>query len=194
MPKKIHRNLYHLLVGLLFPLGYHFAHTRIWPSIFIGVLLSLMIVFEVQRFRKPGFNRWVFEHVSALVKKSEEKKPTGTTFFLLSVLLTISLFPKYIAVSALTFLALGDVAAAMVGEKWGRVRIFSKSLEGFLAFFVVALLSGLFLMRLYPDLTLHLVTIGALAAAIIEILPLPVDDNFSIPLLTSIVMLVAVKF
>ncbi len=188
MPKKIHRNLYHLLVGILFPLGYHFSRSKIGPLIFIGFLLLLMIIFEVERFRKPGFNRWVFEHVKALVKESERRKPTGTTFFLTSVFFTILLFPKFVAVASLTFLALGDVSAAVVGEKWGRMKIFNKSLEGFLAFFLTAWVSGWGLSFLYPDLTPFIIFWGSLTAALVELLPLPVDDNFSIPLLTSLVM------
>lgn len=188
MPKKIHRNLYHLLVGILFPLGYHFARSRIGPLIFIGFLLLLMVVFEVERLRKPGFNRWVFEHVRALVKESEKRKPTGTTFFLLSVFLTILLFPKFVAVASLTFLALGDVAAAVVGERWGRTKILQKSMEGFAAFLVTAWVSGWGLSFLYPQLTPSIVFWGSLTASLVELLPLPVDDNFSIPLVTSLVM------
>ncbi|HEX68068.1 MAG TPA: hypothetical protein ENG13_03270 [bacterium] len=193
MPKKVHRNLYHLLVGILFPLGYHFAHTKLWPSIFVGFLLLLMLVFETTRFLKPGFNKWVFEHVKALVKESEKTQPTGTTFFLTSVLATIIFFPKYIAVASLTFLALGDVAAACVGEKWGKIKMFHKSLEGTLTFFGVSVIAGWLLHFLYPQLTLPLILWGSLTAAVVEVLPLPVDDNFSIPLITSFVMWLLAK-
>ncbi len=188
MAKRWHRNLYHLILGTLFPLGYHFAASKLWPVIFTGFLLILVLIFEIERFTRPGFNNWVFEHIKGLVKASEKRKPIGTTFFLISVLITILVFPKFIGVASLTFLALGDVSAAVVGEKWGRVKIFHKSLEGFLSFFIVSLLSGWLLSCYYSQLTFILVLFGALTAAIVEILPLPVDDNFTIPLVTSLIM------
>ncbi|NOZ63661.1 MAG: hypothetical protein GXO71_01720 [Caldiserica bacterium] len=188
MAKRWHRNLYHLGVGILFPLGYYFASSKLWPAVFTGFLLLLVLIFEIERFTHPGFNNWVFRNIRGLVKEEERKKPIGTTFFLVSVLITILVFPKFIGVAALTFLALGDVSAAIVGEKWGRIKIFNKTLEGFLGFFIVALLSGWFLSHYFSQLTPLLIFSGALTSAIVEILPIPLDDNFTIPLITSLVM------
>ncbi len=177
-----------MILGLLFPVGYHFASSKLLPGIITGFLLILILIFEIERFKHSGFNEWVFRNVRGLVKQSERKKPTGTTFFLVSVLATILIFPKYIAVSSLTFLAIGDVSAAVVGERWGRIKIFHKSFEGFITFFAVALLGGWILLHYYSQLNFRLILFGSLTAAVVEILPLRLDDNFSIPLITSLVM------
>ena len=139
--KKWQRNLYHVGFGILFPIGYYFGH-RPGATLFISFLLILSVIFDVQRFRKPGFNQWVFEHLSSLVKSKERFQPTGTTYFLMGVLLSIILFPHHITVASLTFLVLGDVTAATVGERYGRVKILGKTLEGSLTFFATALASG----------------------------------------------------
>lgn len=188
--RRIYRNLYHLFFGLLFPVGYYFGSK--WVTvIFTSVLLLLMVVFEVNRFKKPGFNKWIFEHFSGFVKSKESKQLTGTTYFLSGALLTVIFFPKFIAVTSLTFMALGDVGAAIIGRKIGKIKVGDKSLEGTLTFFAIAFLSGLFLLHLekiHPQLSLIMVTVGALTSAIIELLPLPLDDNFSVPLITGLVI------
>ena len=189
--KKWQRNFYHLGLGLLFPLGYYFGH-KPGATIFISTLFILMLVFEIERFSYPGFNRWIFEHFGSLVKSKERFQPIGTTYFLLGALLTVILFPHYIAVASLTFLAVGDVAAAVVGERYGRIKIRNKSLEGTITFFITALVAGFALMQLprmqMEGLNLQLVIWGALTATLVEFLSFKIDDNLTVPILTSLVM------
>ncbi len=189
--KKWQRNFYHLGLGLLFPFCYYFGHKE-GATIFISILFILILVFEVARFRRPGFNGWVLEHLSSLVKSKERFQPIGTTYFLLGALLTVILFPHHIAIASLTFLAVGDVAAAVVGERYGRIKILNKSLEGTITFFITALLAGIVLIQLprmqMEGLNLQLVMWGALTATLVEFLSFKIDDNLTVPVLTSLVM------
>jgi dolichol kinase len=189
--KKWQRNLYHLGVGILFPLGYYFGH-KPGAVIFTSFLFILMLIFEFKRFQRPGFNRWVFKHLSSFVKSKEKIRPIGTTYFLLGVLLTIGLFPHYIAVASLTFVALADVAAAVVGERYGKIRFLNKSLEGTATFFITALLAGIVLMQLprmqMEGLNFQLVIWGALTATLVELFSFRIDDNLSVPVITALVM------
>jgi dolichol kinase len=41
---------------------------------------------------------------------------------------------------------------------------------------------------LVPEIPLEVLLAGALAASVVEILPLPVDDNFRIPLVAGVVI------
>lgn len=190
--KKWQRNLYHFGMGLLFPVCYYFGH-KPGATIFISFLFILILVFEIQRFRKPGFNRWVFEHLSSLVKSKERFQPIGTTYFLLGTLLTVVLFLHHIAVAALTFIAIGDVPAAIVGERYGRIKILGRSLEGSIAFFISSFLSGLILLTLprmqIEGLNFQLVLWGTLTATVVELLSFKIDDNLTVPPLTSLVMM-----
>jgi dolichol kinase len=189
--KKWQRNLYHLGVGILFPLGYYFGH-KPGATIFISFLFMLILIFEFERFKHPGFNRWVFEHLGSLVKSKEKFRPIGTTYFLFGVLITVVLFPHYIAVASLTFLAIGDVAAAVVGERYGRIKLLNKSLEGTITFFITAFLAGLVLMQLprmqIEGLNFQLVIWGALTATLVEFFSFEIDDNLTVPIITSLVM------
>jgi dolichol kinase len=108
----------------------------------------------------------------------------GSTYFLFSSILAILFFPKPIAIASLLFLILSDTAAAIVGKWIGRVRIFGKTLEGSLAF----LLSSLFIIWVYPDLNRFWGSLAALGATLIELLPIRVDDNLTIPLVAGAIM------
>lgn len=116
----------------------------------------------------------------------EEEKPTlmGSTYFLFSTILTILLFPKSIAIVSLLILILSDTAAALVGKGIGKISFFGKTLEGSMAF----LLSSLLIVWIYPNVNRFSGSLAALGATLVEILPMKVDDNLSIPLVTGAII------
>ena len=78
---------------------------------------------------------------------------------------------------------LGDMSAALVGKMWGRTKLLGKkSLEGSAACFVVCVLIAL--VKLNPVIAI----IGALVATIVELIPFPIDDNLTVPLVSGAVM------
>ncbi len=191
--KKWQRNVYHLGTGLLFPLGYYFGH-KPGAIITISIFFIILLTLEIARFKHPGFNKWAFKHLNPLFKPKEKSHLVGTTYFLLGALITVIFAPKHIAILSLTFLAISDVAAAFVGERYGRIKLFDKTLEGSIAFFITSLICGILLMQLPKIQTagfnLQLVILGALTATLVEFLPLKIDDNFTVPIITSLVMMI----
>lgn len=91
------------------------------------------------------------------------------------------LFDKYVAITALLFLAVGDLAAAVVGERVGRRKIFGKTLEGSLACLMTCLAIGMLLAKLGLISPLVII-VGAMAATLVEVLPLHINDNLTMPL------------
>ncbi len=86
-------------------------------------------------------------------------------------------------IAALTFLVLGDAAAAIIGKRFGRPAYWGKSPHGSLACFVVCLTVG------WPLLgDVRIVVVGALAATIAEALPVPMDDNMRVPIFSGLAM------
>jgi glycerol-3-phosphate acyltransferase PlsY len=71
-----------------------------------------------------------------------------------------------------------------VGKGIGRVRILGKTLEGSIAFFFTALL----IVWIYPNLNRFSGGLAALGATVIEILPIKVNDNLTIPLVAGAIM------
>jgi glycerol-3-phosphate acyltransferase PlsY len=190
--KKWQRNVYHLGTGLLFPIGYYFGH-KIGTVITIAIFFLILLALEIARFKHPGFNKWAFKHLNPLFKPKEKSHLVGTTYFLLGALITVIFSPKYIAIVSLTFLAVADVAAAFVGERYGRIKFFDKTLEGSMAFFITSIVIGIVLMQLpkmqTAGLNFQLVIWGALTATIVELFSVKIDDNLTIPILTSLIMI-----
>ncbi len=128
-----------------------------------------------------------------LLRKREfdkkHKRLNGATYVLLSATIVVLVFPKLVAVTCFVILIVGDMAAALIGRRFGRHPFFHKSLEGSGAF----LLTGLLAVALLPKIEYHPAEylIGALAVAcgaIVEALPVDIDDNLSIPLAAGAVM------
>ena len=183
---EIKRKSIHL-ASLAIPIGYYLtpdSWMRIWErALLASVILSLAI--EVFRLNHPR-TRHVFRHFfGELLRNHEEASLLGSTYLLIACLLTIHLFPKPVAVLALMFLILGDTVAAIVGKWIGRVRLIGgKTLEGSIACFLVCF--GLTL--LMPGVPPLVGLVGALTATIFELLPIPLDDNFRIPLSAGFAM------
>ncbi|TMQ63526.1 MAG: hypothetical protein E6K79_09785 [Candidatus Eisenbacteria bacterium] len=183
---EIKRKSIHL-ASLAIPIGYYLTPDS-WMRIGERGLLALVIVslaIEVFRLNHPR-TRHVFRHFfGELLRNHEEASLLGSTYLLIACLLTIHLFPKPVAVLALMFLILGDTVAAIVGKWIGRVRLIGgKTLEGSIACFLVCF--GLTL--LMPGVPPMVGLVGALTATLFELLPIPLDDNFRIPLSAGFAM------
>ena len=190
---KIKRKLFRL-VGLLFPLLYVLGDTLgpgvgwIAAASVLVIFLAIMFTLEYFRFRRPGVNRWLFDHFRSFTKEKERGRTSSTTLFLLSSLLTILSFNKGVAIAAMLLLVFGDPVAEMVGVRWGRTRLLGKSLEGTLGGLAACLAVTLPLAATPLGLSLPVILAGSIAATIFELIPAPVDDNFLIPLGAGAVM------
>ena len=185
------RRLVHLIGGCIPPiLG--MLLTRDALLLFLGSLAVLFVAGEALRLVVPAVNRWLMSVVSpaaSAFKEREAARPIGTTFFILGSFLSFLFFPRDVAVAALFFSAVGDVAAAEVGERWGHRRIGSKSLEGAAGFLASTLVVGAILVMAGLRLDWITIAVGALVAALVELLPSPlVDDNLTIPLVSGAAM------
>lgn len=186
LASELKRKAIHL-ASLSIPIAYYLSPpswSRNWErALLASVILSLAI--EVFRLNDPRI-RSAFRHFfGELLRNHEEASLLGSTYLLIAVLLTIHLFDKPIAVLALGFLILGDTVAAIVGKGIGKVRLVGgKTLEGSLACLLVCY--GLTL--LMPEIPFHVGLVGALTATVFELLPIPLDDNFRIPLSAGFAM------
>lgn len=156
------------------------------------LLLSLLsgaaLVVEGLRLWAPGLNRYLVSRFRFLLKESEERRITGATYIALSALVAFLVFDKPVAVAAMFFLALGDPAAALVGARVTGPRVFGKSPLGSLAFFGAALaISGVLAAGGVLPFGVAVVA-GAAIAALVELLPLGVDDNVVVPLVSGAAM------
>ena len=94
------------------------------------------------------------------------------------------------AIASLYILIICDATAGIVGSSWGRIRIFGKTLEGSLAFFVAGMIVIAFTMR---D-NLLWGTLAVIGAALVELIPTGLDDNLTIPLVAGGIMAIGFWF
>jgi glycerol-3-phosphate acyltransferase PlsY len=156
--------------------------------IVLGIVTAIFVIWEIARFTSPIINQWMVLKLGATLKEKERFRPTGSTYLLLSSFVVFLLFEKYMAIASVLFLSIGDLMASVIGEKFGRRGIFKKSLEGSLACLVSCLLIGVVMSRMTPVLVLPVAIAGAVSATIVELLPIPVDDNITIPFFSAGIM------
>ena len=167
--------------------------------LYLGRLPGLALVFgflvlatgiDVIRLKTPAINAFFFKYFSRFIRECEKNKITGTPWYMLGLFLALLLFSTSVAVYAVAFLACGDVAATAVGEKWGSIKVYGvKSLQGTIGFFCVSVLVGLIISRccsfgIGPAIYLT----GAASAAVVELLPISINDNLTVPLVSGAVM------
>ncbi len=176
-------------MGSLFPIIYYFSPTRLLPLCFVLYFSGIMTVLEILRKVAPGSYGVMVEHSKGILKEKAGFL-LGSTNFLIAILFCIIFFSKSVAIASLVFLTFGDAMATIIGTKYGKIRIFKgKSLIGTGSFFLTCVLLGIG-MKFLPGIQLGflVILIGAFVAALVELLPIPLDDNLTVAPLTCIVM------
>lgn len=178
------RQLYHSLSGLalVFILSFLDKPADVYLTL---TLLFFAITIETTRLYLPGINRMFISCFGILMRSEERDNPTGTLYYLLGALIALLLFPKEIVLFSMTVLAVGDPSAYIVGYNFGRLRIGKKSMEGSLAFWAASVIAGFLLHRLWINLSVTDIVTGGLTGAVIELIPVRINDNLTIPVITS---------
>jgi len=107
---------------------------------------------------------------------------------LIASLVAFLAFERDIAVLALSFLAVGDAVATIVGKQIGRTRFLGKTVEGDLACFISCVATGFVFYHAGLDIRLLTILVGSLAATFVEAMPLPINDNLTMPISAGVVM------
>lgn len=194
--KEIERKVFHL-AGLLVPLIYQvllqagytqrFCSRIVWSIVVVGIpadLARVHIPFVKENWPLKG-----------ILRDKEHTQLCGGSYFALGCALCIHNFQPVIAMTAIIFLVLGDMSAALVGRSFGgsicTMRIGpggKKSVEGTAAMFLVCSVFGCTIFS-QVHLREYAVLIAALVGSLAEVYePFGINDNVAIPVLSALAL------
>lgn len=189
------RKAWHMIMGMVMCLIYFSALSRTAAVVTLGCFLGFDLLLETVRLRSTVVNEKLMKVWGPFMRSCEVNRVSGVPYYIAATLLAIGIFPKPIALLSILYLALGDPMASLVGILYGKhgPKVASgKSLIGTTAgIFVCVATTVLFFQTIYPlplNHALLLAVVGGVAGGTAELLPLDVDDNFSIPVVSGFVL------
>ena len=186
MKSEFARKAIHLSNAII-PLSYHyFFSDKIDMIIVLASFLIFCFFIEVYRKNNHVLSR-IFSNWFEFMMRDKEKKGelTGATWVFVGALFTILLVPDPFNIISLLFLSFGDTFAAIIGTRFPYIKLGRKTLSGSIAGFTACLTIGL---AIDIPIAYEIIIIGAFMAMFVEILPLPVNDNVSIPIFSGLSM------
>jgi len=184
---ELRRKCIHL-VPLLIPLVSTFDILQKKELLYItGISTIVAFSLDLARMRQGVVSTVFLRMFGTFLRPDEKHSITSSSYYLLGIFLTILIFPRPIAEASMYILIIGDTMAAIVGKTWGRTRIRDKSLEGSLAFFIFSCIALALFGRVVPQVAI----LGTLVATVVELVPLPVNDNLTIPISSGVSMYLA---
>jgi dolichol kinase len=169
------------LSSLIIPIGFLLLDPRAVLTGLMGGLLFFALFDILRFFGNDDIKRFMGMNFGFLLRPREKKSFSGATTILLAGLLVYTFYEVKVAAAAMVIIVIGDIFAALIGRSFGRIRVFAKTVEGSVAFIISTALAVQFI----PGLSLRVAFIGCLVGAIIELLPLPIDDNITVPMIAG---------
>lgn len=146
---------------------------------------------EASRRRFPAWNAMLMRRLGFIAHPHEVSAINSATWMGTGLAIIAPFFVLPTLALALVTLGLGDPAAGFVGRRFGRHKLVNgRSLEGTLAYGVVAFLAGWAVLAVWhPGLGPVMVVAAAVAAivgAITELFCRKIDDNLAVPVMVSL--------
>ena len=181
------RKLIHIF-SIIIPLGYFFyIKDKVIMTIILLVLtLSALLIEYARRNRKNNIGYFFQKYFKSILRSNEKRGYfTGATWMLIGFTITVLIFENDIAVLALLFLSIGDSFAGIVGRVFPLGKVWNKSISGSLAGLIGCITFGFIINTALP---FEVIVLGAISGMFIELFPLKMDDNFSIPIFSGTIM------
>jgi dolichol kinase len=195
-PTNYARNIYHAASGLFAVWLVDAVLPATWLLPVAVVLTVMAWTLELSRRRWSQINSLLMWAFRPFAHPHEAWRINSATWFTTALfVLALTGRPMVVAV-ALVVLALGDPAAALIGRRFGTVKLVNgRSLQGTLTFVVVGALASLALLawrhpEVGPGPAVAMSLVGATAGAVAELFARRVDDNLAIPTAVAAALLV----
>eukprot|EP00656_Telonema_subtile_P005753 TRINITY_DN12630_c0_g1_i5.p1 TRINITY_DN12630_c0_g1~~TRINITY_DN12630_c0_g1_i5.p1 ORF type:complete len:209 (+),score=51.09 TRINITY_DN12630_c0_g1_i5:144-770(+) len=189
----IRDSMFGLLVPLIYQLLLGVGVTQLQCTQLCWSLTLCTWIVDLMRLYVPIVrDNWPLK---SILREKEHTQLTGSCYLSLGCTIAINLFSPAVACASITFLVVGDMAAALIGVAYGGEtcvvklgREGKKSFEGSLAMFIACFIVGQLLFIQLP-LSEYAVFIGALVATLVELWePFGINDNLTIPVLGGLAL------
>src|SRR3989338_3360701 len=145
-------------------------------------LVALLIIFLVLEYLRLELN-WKVPLLSQFIRPKEQDRMYGVIYFLAGTIISLAVFNAKIALAALLMTTFGDMAAALVGRRFGSTLIYrNKTWAGFFGELVVNLVVGFLVLD-----NIYVILAMALVATIVETMIDELDDNLLIPIFSGFI-------
>jgi len=169
---------------LLFFLAFLLKYLSRWQAALMFLLLLITaLIFVPHSKRRFHFYR-----------RFEKKYSKGGIFYFLVLFVLALIFPPYIVAVSWAILALGDGMATLLGDYFKAKELFwnkDKTYAGSLAFIIFGTLGAFVMLKwMLPGLSgsFSIALKTTLVAAVVESLPLKINDNVTVALSSAVVL------
>ena len=174
MERELRRQLFHIVLGLAtITFLLLFGRGMLMGATFFTIIIGLILINQAFLGKKIGLVEWFIRNFE---RKDVRFPGWGSACYATGVLLLCSFLSSIEAIAAsILIIAIGDGLATIAGRT-GKYEIpynRKKKIEGSAALFFFSLVGYLFIGPLIIP--------ASLIAVIVESLPIPVDDNITIP-------------
>ncbi len=186
--QEVYRKCIHIASSIIPIFLFYYGADRCLP--WILAITIFFLSFDYLRRRIPTLKHFYFALFGKVIRPQENKTLSGAAWVFMGASITIfmtsiNLFSERAAVIALLVMSWSDSAAAIIGIKYGATKLFNKSLEGTLAFFITTYV----IISLLAPLSFIKVFITTICSTIVELFSFPeLNDNISIPVVTAAIL------
>lgn len=192
MHGELTRKLIHYASAAI-PIGYFFIQKDI-VLVILAVLLIFMAVFELLKYKSNLMHKIYVKYFKHMLREHEydrlKFRLNGATWVIFASVFCIILFPKLIAITGLLMLCFADSTSALLGRIYGKKQYApNRSYVGTVSFFIVGIVIILLAPKYFGGVKEYIIAVIAVAVTTVaDALSLPVDDNFTIPVVCCGVM------
>ena len=181
--QEVYRKLIHISSSFIGIMLWYMGKNTIIP--YIIIIAIIFIIFDYSR-KHIHFLKNIYESTFGFVTREHEYQTfSGATWVFLGTGISICIFNEKIALISILVMSLSDSAAALIGIKYGNTKLFNKSLEGTVSFFIITYA----IIFSFLSASAHFVLIASLCITLIELFSTHhINDNILIPIATGVIL------
>lgn len=183
-PNEVKRRAVHFII-LFVLIAYAIINRAVDQKVATMSLMGLLLFFLALEYLRieRGMEIPIY---SKIVIPQEKDRLSSVIFFMTATVICLAVFRFEVALAALLMTTFGDMAAAIIGRKYGVTLIYrNKTLVGSVSELIINLLIAFLVLITITNI--YVIIITAFTATIVEILADDMDDNLLGPLFAGFV-------